>query len=120
MFISVGAGLFMLPLSMTASFGLLFPLRFGMVFCSAGIDPVFQSWLAKVTSEERRGFIFGWAATARSIGWMLAPIASGVVAAGWGTRSVFIIGAILFFLLVPLILKIVKRVERAGVRGTPA
>ncbi len=109
---ALGAGLLMMPQGLAHSFLLLFGCRFGMVFCAGGLDPVFQIWLSRVTPEHKRGVVFGWAATARSVGWVVAPLVSGGVASALGIRSVFFIGSLLFFGLVPLISIVVKRLAR--------
>lgn len=103
-----GAGLMMIVVGLSHGFAQLFMGRFGAAFCAGGLDPVFQIWLAKTTPAASRGFIFGWAVTARSLGWMAAPLASGVVAWIFGLRAVFFAAAAFFFLLVPLIALIVK------------
>jgi MFS family permease len=107
---SVGAGLLMIPQGLANGFLLLFSARFGMMFCSGGLDPVFQIWLAKVTPEERRGFVFGWASSARSIGWVGAASLSGLIAAGLGIRAIYFIGGALFFAIIPLIIICTRKV----------
>jgi MFS family permease len=114
---AVGAGLPMVPQGLAQGFGLLFGARFGMVFFAGGLDPVFQVWLAKVTPAEQRGATFGWACTAKSIGWIVAPLGSGMVASGFGVRSVYFVGAVLFLLLVPLIDFAVRRIDGGAERG---
>ena len=103
-----GAGLMMLVVGLSHGFAQLFMGRFGAIFCAGGLDPVFQIWLAKTTPAASRGFIFGWAVTARSLGWMAAPLVSGVVAWMFGLRAVFFAAAVFFFLLIPLIALIVR------------
>ncbi|MBU4367092.1 MAG: MFS transporter [Verrucomicrobia bacterium] len=103
-----GAGLMMIIVGLSHGFAQLFMGRFGATFCAGGLDPVFQIWLAKTTPAASRGFIFGWAVTARSLGWMMAPLASGVVAWMFGLRAVFFVAAAFFFLLIPLIALIVR------------
>ncbi|MFA5043456.1 MAG: MFS transporter [Kiritimatiellia bacterium] len=98
-----GAGLMMLLVGLAHGFGMLFGARFGAIFCAGGLDPVFQIWLAKITPPSSRGFFFGWAVTTRSLGWMMAPLASGAVAWIFGLRAVFFAAAAFFFLLIPLI-----------------
>jgi DHA1 family multidrug resistance protein-like MFS transporter len=100
---SLGAALFMVPQGLVQGLALLFPARFGMVLCAGGLDPVFQVWLAKVTAPERRGSAFGWAATARSIGWFAAPLVSGLVASGFGLRTIYLVGGMQYVLFVFLI-----------------
>ena len=109
---ALGAGLLMIPQGLAAGFGLLFAARFGTVFCAGGLDQVFQLWLAKITPAERRGLVFGWSGTARSIGWIIAPLASGVVAAELDIRSVFFAGAALYVALIPGIGLAVRRLQR--------
>ena len=111
---AIGAGVFMILQGLAYQFPLLFAARFGMIYCAGGLDPVFQIWLAKTTPEERRGTVFGWAATAKAIGWMCAPLVSGVVASGFGIRSIYLVGGILFFLLVPAINAVVRRLGPAA------
>jgi len=100
---ALGAAAMMVPQALARAFPILFVARFGNVFCAGGLDPVFQVWLSRVTPESRRGFVFGWAGTARSVGWMLAPLASGAVAAVYGIRVVFWISSLLFLLLIGVI-----------------
>lgn len=120
-----GAGLMMIVMGLAHSFGMLFFGRFGTTFCAGGLDPVFHIWLAKTTPTESRGFIFGWAVTAKALGWMFAPLASGAVALIFGLRAVFFTAAVLFFLLIPLITLIVRylppdqpSVKKEGARET--
>ena len=98
----------MIVVGLAHGFLLLFAGRFGATFCAGGLDPVLQIWLAKTTPAASRGFIFGWAVTARSLGWMVAPLASGAVAWMFGLRTVFFAAAAFFFLLIPLITLIVR------------
>jgi MFS family permease len=102
-FSAVGAGIFMGITAIFPIFAVVFPARFFMSFCSGGLDPVFMVWLSKATPPEKRGTIFGWAVTARSIGWGIAPAISGGIAVAIGLRPVFIAGMILYFILVPVI-----------------
>jgi len=103
-----GTGLMMIVVALSQGFAQLFLGRFGATFCAGGLDPVFQIWLAKTTPAKSRGFIFGWAVTARSLGWMAAPLASGAVACIFGLRAVFFTAAACYFLLIPLIALIVR------------
>jgi MFS family permease len=111
-FASVGAAAMMVLHSVASGFLLLFPVRFGLMFCCAGLDPTVQTWLAKATPEKRRGIVFGWGGSARAIGWATAPLASGAVAAALGIRQVYMFGAALFLLLIPLLALVVSRQGR--------
>lgn len=113
---ALGSGLLMIPQGLARGFILLFAARFGMTFCAAGLDPVFQVWLTKVTPPSKRGVIFGWATTAKSVGWIFAPLVSGTVASVFGVRAVYFAGAALFLALIPAITRTVRRIaaERAA------
>jgi MFS transporter, DHA1 family, multidrug resistance protein len=107
-FSAIFAGLFLVFHWSAQTFLVLSIARFGMTFCAGGLDPLFQIWLAKETPPEKRGTVFGWGATARSIGWFLAPITSGMVASGFGIRTIYIVEAFLFIGFLPLISWVVK------------
>ena len=109
---ALGAGLLMIPQGLAHGILLLFSARFGMIFCSGGLEPVFQIWLAKITPENQRGVIFGLAATARSVGWIFSPLVSGGIASIYGVRSIYFCGALLFLLLIPFISLIVRRLTK--------
>jgi DHA1 family multidrug resistance protein-like MFS transporter len=117
-FCSLAASLIVLPQAIITTFIPLVAARFGLAFFAGGLDPVFLIWLAKVTPDERRGAIFGWAATAKSIGWIVAPLIGGVIAAYLGIRAIFYVEAVMFVLLVPCIAWAVRRIGRA--RGPAA
>ncbi len=108
---AVFAGLFLIFHWQAQNFLILSIARFGMTFCAGGLDPLFQIWLAKETPPEKRGTVFGWAATARSVGWFLAPIISGLVASGFGIRSIYVVEAFLFVGFLPLISWVVKELS---------
>jgi MFS transporter, DHA1 family, multidrug resistance protein len=107
---ALGAGVSFFACGLLPTFAALFPLRFALAFCGGGLDPVFQVWLSRMTPEHRRGTIFGWAVTAKSIGWALSPMLSGLVAVNWGITAVYFVGPLLFFALIPLINRVSARV----------
>lgn len=105
-----------LGVSVTVPILCLMPLRFLMTFFSAGLEPVWNAWLSKTTLPERKGLMFGLAATFRSIGCILAHSLAGVLACYMGVVSLFIVGPILFLLIIPLLAyyenEITGRIER--------
>jgi len=113
-----GAGLMTIVMGLSHGFFQLFAGRFGAAFCAGGLDPVFHIWLAKTTPAASRGFIFGWAVTAKAIGWVTAPLVSGFVAWAWGLRAVFFVNAVFYFLLIPAIALIVSYLSSAAPGGT--
>jgi MFS family permease len=105
----VFGSLFMIFHGLAPTFLFVGAARFAMTFCAGGLDPLFQSWLAKETPPEKRGAVFGWSATARSAGWFIAPLISGLVASGYGIRAIYFVGAFLYLMLLPLISWVAKR-----------
>lgn len=81
-FSALGGAAFLLFMTAAESFGTLTAIRFCMMFCAGGLDPVFQVWLSRVTTEEKRGAVFGWALTAKSAAWFVAPLLGAAVAIG--------------------------------------
>ncbi len=114
---TLGAGLFIIPQGLAQSFGLLFATRFGMVFFTGGLDTVFQIWLSRISSEGRRGLLFGWSSTARSLGLVIAPMISGMIASGFGVRSVFFLEALLFLCLAPFIIIMGRKIGDHATSG---
>ncbi len=117
---ALGAGVLMAPQAFATGFTALFVARFAMTFCAAALDPVLQIWLVKVTPAERRGAVFGWSSTARSVGWMFASFAGGGVALIQGIRPLFLVTAFLFYALVPILAWVVWRLERPVAAPKPA
>ncbi len=119
---ALGAGITIAFMALARTFtGLILP-QFGTTFASGGLDPVFQIWLTKITPADQRGFVFGWSATARSVGFLSAPMISGFVAAKFSLRAVFWCAGIFYILLIPIINIIVRRIMQnyVAVQGKPA
>ncbi len=116
---ALGAGVMATVVATARGFPQLFAGRFGTTFCAGGLDPVFHIWLAKTTPTQSRGLIFGWAVTAKSIGWMAAPLVSGWAAWRWGLRAVFFANAGCYLLLIPVIAGIVHWLPAGGEPARP-
>ncbi len=108
---AVAAGAFQALIGLFPKFSCIIPARFLMTFSAAGLDPVFLAWLSRVTPKSRRGTIFGWSVTAKSIGWAITPLASAGVAVSLNVRAVFLVGPLLFLLLVPVLGFVVRRLQ---------
>lgn len=89
----------------------LMPLRFGMAFCAAGMEPVLNAWLSKITPASRKGLMFGCAVTFRSTGAILAHATAGTVAYFLGIRTIFIVGPLLFLAVLPLLQRSGQRIS---------
>ena len=107
------AGIFMIFQAFSTCLSTLIPARFGMVFFAGGLDPVFQIWLAKFTPDDKRGIFFGWASSAKTLGWALSALTSGSVAFFMGIRWVYIAAALMFLLLIPIIKITIRKFERS-------
>ena len=105
------AGLLMIPQAIASSLLLLCSARFGMIFFAGGLDPVFQIWLAKCTPDDKRGMLFGWASSAKTMGWVLAALCGGSIAMFSGVRNVFLVAGGVYLLLIPIIMFSAKRIK---------
>ena len=95
----------------------LIPLRFAMAFCAAGLEPVWNTWLSKMTPPSRKGLLFGWAVTFRAIGAILAHASAGVVAYFLGVPAIFVLGPLLFLSLLPLLARFGPRIAARVAQG---
>ncbi len=68
----------------------------------AGIDPVLQVLLSRQTPAERRGSVFGWAGTARSIGWMGGPLFGSYLAYLSNYQEVYWMRVAMLVLMLPV------------------
>jgi DHA1 family multidrug resistance protein-like MFS transporter len=105
------AGLLMIPQAIASSLLLLGAARFGMIFFAGGLDPVFQIWLAKCTPDDKRGMLFGWASSAKTMGWVFAALCGGSIAMFSGIRNVFFVAGGIYLLLIPVIMFSAKRIK---------
>lgn len=104
------AGILMIPQGLATGMTMVITARFGMVFFAGGLDPIFQIWLAKSTPDSKRGLFFGWASCFKGFGWFLSSVGSGVVVTLFGVRGVYIVGAVLFISLVPILRLTVRKI----------
>ncbi len=107
---SLLAGLATLPVGFSTSIPMLVGFRTCMAFFMAGLDPVFQIWLAKSVPAEKRALFLGWGTSFRAMGWFVSSAAAGTVAMLLGVRSVFFVAACLFIALLPLIRMASRRI----------
>lgn len=86
--------------------------RFITFISSSSLEPAILSILSRITPREKRGIAYGWTATFRCVGMLLAAASGGFLVYHTGVRSTFIVAAIGFLLLIPAIL-FVDRVIKA-------
>ena len=101
--ISIAAGLFLLPQAFCTSLPILFAERMLMVFFVSGLSPIMQSWLSLTTAPEDRGVYFGFATSARAVGWLLGCVFGMGSTIFWNTRSVFAVSSIVLFAIAVVI-----------------
>lgn len=110
---AVCAALACIPFALAERLGLhvLYVAKFTLAFLAAGLDPVFQVWLSKITAPERRGAVFGFASTARSIGWLGGPLlATAIVLVGDLGTAYWVVG-VGFLALIPLMTWAARRMR---------
>ena len=119
MWSSVLAGLTAIPLALSRTIGMLIGSRMLMAFFSAGLDPVFQIWLARCAPPDKRALFLGWGTSFRAFGWFVCAATAGGVAMLGGVRMVFLVTAGLFFLLVPFIKLTSRRLSAMAAEASP-
>ena len=70
---------------------------------AAGLQPVLQVMLTRVTSPEKRGTFFGWTASLSTAGGVICNLLSGALAYSVGVRGVFAAGGLMFLIMIPLL-----------------
>ena len=93
------AAAMMLAISFTATLTGLFIFRFLMVFAGSGLDPALQIWLSRRTPSEKRGVIFGYAASMRSFGHFLSPLVAGFFVSTCGLMSIYVAGPVFLLMI---------------------
>lgn len=89
--------------------GVLAAARFSLFFAAGGLEPALMSRLAQEVPPERRGTVFGLCTSLRTGGVLAATVLSGALFFWIGTRGVFLLGGMLFPLIVPLMFRLGRR-----------
>ncbi len=105
---AVIAAAMMLGISFCSTLTGLFIFRFLMVFAGSGLDPALQIWLSRRTPSEKRGVIFGYAASMRCFGHFLSPLVAGAFVSTCGLMSIYVAGPV-FMLTIALCLYLAVR-----------
>lgn len=82
--------------------------RFLNFITAGGLEPLFLTMLTKASPEDKRGQIIGWSASFRTGGLVIASLIGGSAIYHFGLKSVYIIAAASFLLILPLLFKILK------------
>ena len=90
-----GAVLTTVPQAFAGSYAEFVAERFGVGVFVGAIVPIANTLIAKLTSADERGFIFGLTASAYFLGNSFGPLTGGVVGAAFGHHWVFLVTAAL-------------------------
>ena len=77
---------------------LLYPVRAFLGFCIGGIVPVFYSYIAKNTSEDRKGGIMGIASSFTLLGNLFGPLICIMLVYNFSNRYVFLFSGIVMLI----------------------
>ena len=86
--------------------------RFFAFMAVGGVEPVLQTMLSKMTPESRRASVFGYMISARNTGLILSSLFAGGIIYFTGVRGVFYVSAVAFWLLLPLMGRIINNICR--------
>ena len=108
--------IFVLVQGFAPSLAVLGGARFIAFISSSSLEPAILSILSKITPREKRGTAYGWTATFRCLGMLLAAGSGGFLVYYAGVRSAFIVAGLGFLLLIPAIIFVDKQIQKT----TPA
>lgn len=110
-FVIATAGLMRILLAFSPCVELVMIERFIQVLAGGGMEPMFQAWLAGVSRAHNQSKMMGWSATSRSTGWMIGSLAGGGLAVAFGgVHGLFLVSGILYFLMIPAMNYVARRV----------
>ncbi len=87
--------------------------RFFAFMAVGGVEPVLQTMLSKMTPESRRASVFGYMISARNTGLILSSLFAGGIIYFTGVSGVFYVSAAVFWMLLPLMGRIINNICRA-------
>ena len=99
------AGIMLIISGLTSNLTVLAAARTLMFFFSGSLFPVLQKILSAAAPQRKRGAVFGWSTTFNNVGGMLSTILSGWIISISDARGVFIMAAVLTFILLPFAIK---------------
>lgn len=115
-----GIGLAAMAVGLSSSYYQLLIILVIMGIVAGAYHPASVSLLSDSFEKEKRGKVIGFHLVGGSVGFTLAPILGGLIAATLGWRSAFIILSIPALVAVPLVLRMVKKSHRVSVDESAA
>lgn len=117
-FVIATAGVMRILLSFAPNNELILIERFIQVLAGGGMEPMFQAWLAGISRPRNHSMMLGWSATFRSTGWMAGSLAGGGLAVLFGgVHGLFLVSGVLYFLMIPAMNFVAKRVPPPALDG---
>jgi MFS family permease len=86
--------------------------RFLAFMAIGGVEPVLQTMMSKMTPESKRASVFGYMITARNSGLILSSLFAGGIIYFTGVRGVFYVSAAAFWLLLPVMGRVINNICR--------
>ena len=112
-----GAMVMLLPQALATTLPVFVVSRGVMALFAGGLDIVFYTWLSRVTPPEGRGSVFGWAVTAKALGWFSAPLIGSTLGVAWGVRTPIFAKIGVFACIIPLVYLVARQVRRLAAEG---
>ncbi len=114
--IIIATGATLLQASSTNPWMLIFA-RFLTFFASGGFQPALQLMMTKITSSEMRGTFFGWSQSLHTAGGIFCSLLGGAITYYLNIRGIFVTGAIITFLMLPLLYPTSRACEKEQLKA---
>lgn len=93
-----------MAMAFSLNISMLIAARFFAALATGGVQPVLQLMLTKITKPELRGTYFGWSGSLSTAGGIICSLLGGGIAFFSGVRGIYIIAAIMLFIMIPLLI----------------
>ena len=110
--ILIFGGVFTIAMAFSANIGMLIVVRFFAALATGGIQPVLQLMLTKITKPELRGTYFGWSGSLSTAGGIVCSFLGGGIAYFSGIRGIYVVAALLLFIMIPLLLPTISAMRK--------
>jgi MFS family permease len=108
----LGSGLVYLPMALSQSTLQLIVLEAVFGIFAGGTIPAANALIANLTAPERRGAVYGFVASASSVGGFLGPLTGAGIAAVAGFRMTFLLTGVVLLAVTGMLVLTRRRAER--------
>ena len=98
--------------ALSVNIQMLIIARFLTYFAAGGLQPMLQIMLTKITRPELRGTYFGWSGSLNTAGGIVCSFISASIAYISGVRGIFIAGASILALMIPLMIPTIAAMKK--------